>query len=124
MDNMFGLTFLGSESRAQAPTFIELAGGTPPATMDGKSMAGLLRSGGAPKAPAAKAARRAPRDDFLIEYTGLSDWPKGPKPWDCARNDPRGRAGCSRVNDSPNNTFRGLRIFADDYSLGSASHGR
>ena len=38
------------------------------------------------------------------------------QPWDSSC----GGKGCKRVNDSPNNTFRGLRIFADDYSLGSA----
>jgi hypothetical protein len=58
--------------------------------------------------------RTAPRNDFLIEYTGLSAWPHGPKPWDSHSK------ASKRVNDSPNNTFRGLRIFADDFGLGTS----
>ena len=58
--------------------------------------------------------RTAPRNDFLIEYTGLSAWPHGPKPWDSHSK------ASKRVNDSPNNTFRGLRIFAGNFGLGTS----
>ena len=84
-----------------APTFIDLAGGVVPAHMDGVSIKSLLSGGGS--STAAAAASQAPvvrRPDVLIEYTGLSDWPKGPKPWDSHTK------ASKRVNDSPNNTFR------------------
>ena len=65
--------------------------------MDGKSQAAVLRGPATPTLAAANASRvlaSAPRTDFLLEYTGLSDWPKGPKPWNSHTKQSK------RVNDS------------------------
>jgi N-acetylglucosamine-6-sulfatase len=97
-----------------APTWIDIAGGIVPPGMDGMSMKSVLLQTNE-TAAVISATSRESRPDVLIEYTGLSTWPKGPKPWNSV-TDKRSK----RVNDSPNNTFRGLRIFdGSPYSLNS-----
>eukprot|EP01047_Picozoa_sp_COSAG01_P001424 COSAG01_NODE_32_length_35644_cov_22.273738_28_plen_359_part_00 len=84
-----------------APTFLELAGVTKPAQMDGLSIVPLLKAAGlADRQPTSdhdqllrRRAESWTRDTFLVEYTGLSQCVDG-----------------HRCNDAANNTYRGLRI--------------
>ena len=72
-----------------APTFLSLAGVTPPPHMDGRSLLPLLTPAGAADAKW--------RDAFLLEHFAFTGWPAhfGPD---------------VRMNSNPNNTYRALRF--------------
>ena len=112
-----------------APTFLALAGWrsaageTVPPQMDGHSFAAPLM-GKAAAAVASTAATtgtvsraaavpvavrlqggRPNRSEYLLEFTGMTDWPKTDGPnGEC----PPGGT-CARLNDCLNNTYRALR---------------
>ena len=48
---------------------------------------------------------RAERSEYLLEFTGLKQWPKHEGPTGACP-----ASGCVRLNDCPNNTYRALRI--------------
>lgn len=102
-----------------APTFLSLAGWrsasgeTVPTQMDGRSFADLLMGPSASPVSSTSllavrdghAASRPNRTEYLLEFTGMTNWP---------HNEGAGGkcppTGCARLNDCPNNTYRGLRI--------------
>ena len=96
-----------------APTILELAGWRsaasprvwePPSQMDGTSFARKLMGSAAVVPPPAVPAR-AERSEFILEFTGLTKWPKGEGPDGACP-----ASGCHSLNDCPNNTYRALRI--------------
>ena len=81
-----------------APTFIELAGGTVPVEMDGRSFARVLTSGGA--AP-------SPRDTVLIEYESIRAQPTDDNAVNASWPRPLYELEMPRhPHDGPNNTYR------------------
>eukprot|EP01043_Picozoa_sp_COSAG02_P062639 COSAG02_NODE_8691_length_2478_cov_2.289617_3_plen_254_part_00 len=132
----------GSEPRSLvgnvdiAPTFLALAGWrsaageTMPPQMDGRSFATEL-IGDAAALPQSwsrtqsvrsmteyarkQQLERPRRAEYLLEFTGMTGWPKGEGPDGACI-----AGGCHRLNDCPNNTYRGLRVVTpDNRSYGS-----
>ena len=92
-----------------APTFLAIAGVSPTAPMDGKSMLPLLTRGCAPRAADGPRDTGVWRSEFPIEYFPVSDWPRSMPPK-------------KRLDDSPNNSFRALRIVNTTHSMLFSEH--